>query len=437
VKVLLIAYEFPPIESAQGLRWKYLSRALAERGHSVVVVTAALLDPPSSGHDDAGVHVIRVFAGPFTGTAAALAGATGLGRAPSTGAGAVARPMSLPERAYRALRFIGNRMLVPDIRTEWLPWGLAAAKKVIESGHPDVIIASHEPGVDLAIARRLRRRYRIPVVADIGDPVVSAYTPHWRRGLDAHFERAWLSDVAAVCVTTQGTREVLRHRIPGLRDTPVEVLSQGYSDDPVRSDAGIGFDEATLELLYTGTLYARFRSPAPLVRALERVSGARLTVAGYLDGISASAMCSSGSVRYVGRLPHEQVRAAQYQADVLVNIGNDFDVQIPGKLFEYMGAGRPILHIAHAENDASAKLVEDTGCGVVTRASDVDGIVAELLRLKEEKRLGKLDTRRRDAVAAFSWRNIGSRLESVLADVVERAARDNGNVASRSSGNKR
>ncbi len=39
MRVLLITYEFPPIESAQSLRWLYLSRHLIEYGVDLTVLT--------------------------------------------------------------------------------------------------------------------------------------------------------------------------------------------------------------------------------------------------------------------------------------------------------------------------------------------------------------------------------------------------------------
>lgn len=39
------------------------------------------------------------------------------------------------------------------------------------------------------------------------------------------------------------------------------------------------------------------------------------------------------------------------RADVLVNIGNNTSIQTPGKLFEYMAMGKPILHFQQIEND--------------------------------------------------------------------------------------
>ena len=47
-----------------------------------------------------------------------------------------------------------------------------------------------------------------------------------------------------------------------------------------------------------------------------------------------------------------------------------------GKLFEYLGSGRPI--IALAENNEAARIVEQTGTGVCVPPRDVDAIVSQL-----------------------------------------------------------
>ena len=430
LRILVIAYEYPPVESAHGLRWGYLSRELCSQGHDVCVVTAAVLGPShtSSGFEQAAV--VRIFPGPFVGVTGNVS--RRLRRSEqSAGGHDVGQPPGIIERSYRLLRKLLNQ--VPDIRTEWLPWGLAAAKRAIDENRPDVIIASHEPGVDLAIARRLQRRYGIPVVADLGDPVVSPYTPRWRRWLDARFERRWLADVAAVSVTTEQTRQLLRTRIPNLRKVPIEVLTQGFDVHTRLSGStrnSLSFDPERLEMLYTGTLYARFRSPASLLKALQQVPGVRLTVAGHLDGIDPGLLERDGSVRYVGRLSHAQAREAQRQADVLLNIGNDFGVQMPGKLFEYLGAGRPILHLSSVSDDASAEIVRDLECGVVVRSDDIPGMVGALKVMQSVKASGEMSDSCSNLRMQYSWQSIAARLESLLVSLVE----SNGIGASRAPG---
>ncbi|HRX99795.1 MAG: glycosyltransferase [Rhodanobacteraceae bacterium] len=420
MKLLVIAYEFPPLESAHGIRWGYLAAELAIRGHSVTVITSDIVRGTVAAPFGSLCNVVQVFPGPFVGASRWLSEIF-LRRNdhPENGKKEGGHSPTLVDRCYRFLRWIGGQMLVPDVRTEWLPWGFFAARRAIREERPDVIIASHEPGVDLAIARRLRRAFGIPVLADLGDPVVSPYTPDWRRWLDARLERRWLEGVAAVSVTTRQTRDLLRSRVPSLKDVPVEVLTQGFDARPVAPSLSVvPFEKGLLELLYTGTLYARFRSPAPLLEAVQQVPDVRLTVAGHLDGIDPRVLESCSSVRYVGRLTHEQVKAAQREADVLLNIGNDFGVQIPGKLFEYLGAGRPIMHLASTRDDASVEIIRDLRCGVVLATDDTDGIVNALKEMRARKSRGELAATHGGLAMQYSWQGIAGRLESMLLGLV-------------------
>ena len=52
-----------------------------------------------------------------------------------------------------------------------------------------------------------------------------------------------------------------------------------------------------------------------------------------------------------GPVPAETARTIQAQADVLLNLGNAVDNQLPSKLFDYFAAGKPVLHLCVIEND--------------------------------------------------------------------------------------
>ena len=68
MRLLLIAYEFPPSPSPQSLRWAYFARELDALGHEVHVLA------PDFGGETPGLPVLprgvvvhRCFAGPFRG----------------------------------------------------------------------------------------------------------------------------------------------------------------------------------------------------------------------------------------------------------------------------------------------------------------------------------------------------------------------------------
>jgi glycosyltransferase involved in cell wall biosynthesis len=123
-------------------------------------------------------------------------------------------------------------------------------------------------------------------------------------------------------------------------------------------------------------------------------------------------------VRFLGRKSHAFVRAAQRMAHLLVNIGNTDDVQVPGKLFEYFGAGRPILHLAQTATDPSAGLIRARRRGLAVRA-ERDALADALRRLSAASASADLEFDLDPAaVDDFSWPQIAARLERLLLGIV-------------------
>jgi glycosyltransferase involved in cell wall biosynthesis len=127
-------------------------------------------------------------------------------------------------------------------------------------------------------------------------------------------------------------------------------------------------------LVHTGKLSGGWgRSPAPLLRALAQLAEEappvaqrlQLVLAGRLDREERELIDSfrlGDLVTHVGQLTRAQSIALQRRADALVLItGPDLVWELPGKLFEYMGAGRPVLALA-SRNEAS-RVVAETGIG--------------------------------------------------------------------------
>jgi glycosyltransferase involved in cell wall biosynthesis len=83
-------------------------------------------------------------------------------------------------------------------------------------------------------------------------------------------------------------------------------------------------------------------------------------------------------VRYVGQLSRGGSLALQRSADALLLITSAHHVShATGKLFEYITAGKPI--IALARGNEAARIVQETGTGVVVAPDDVEGIANALL----------------------------------------------------------
>lgn len=429
MRLLLIAYEYPPSPSPQSLRWAYLSRELARLGHEVHVLTADLggetpgLPAP---HPDVRVH--RTFAGPFRGLMAALRErkhrrtSVEAAEKPALSDGRLRPPRSWKQTLWEALQSTAARFLFPDLRGEWKPWGRRRLKRLLASIAPDVVISSHEPATTLElglIARQMGFRW----IADLGDPVLAGYTPPRWTERSTVLERRVCELADHVFVTNAGAVELLAQRHGRTRN--VDVITQGFDPgDTAHTRIQPAVDR--LELLYTGSFYD-FRKPDALIQALEASDNVRLSIAAVTvpETILDAARRMPDRIHLLGFLPHARILELQRNADVLVNIANADHTQVPGKFYEYLGACRPILHL-NGGSDAIGTMIHSLQRGWSVE-NDREAITRWLHDARQARQEHTLDSGLRldpASVAGFSWKASGRKVAEILEGLPAAAAPD-------------
>lgn len=141
-----------------------------------------------------------------------------------------------------------------------------------------------------------------------------------------------------------GQANVAPMAFPGLIE-PSEAGGTEKTKSPLLPRGGI-------QLVYVGSLYADIRNPAPLLR-LARAMGEQvhLTIVGGLFGTYSHAFHEefdaflAGNVTLVGKVDRRTAQCYLQCADVLVNLGNLVDNQLPSKIFECFATGLPVLHL--------------------------------------------------------------------------------------------
>ncbi|MGS1080293.1 glycosyltransferase [Pseudoxanthomonas beigongshangi] len=428
MRFLLIAYEFPPSPSPQSLRWAYLTRELVARGHQVKVLTIHLGgQTPGLPELPSALETHRTFAGPLRGLLAYLrdrkhAQQPPVGNTSVAAASPLRPPRSWKQSFSETAQNLAARFVFPDVRGEWSPWARPALARCLKEFAPDIVISSHEPATSLELGLLAKAKgYRW--IADLGDPVLAPYTPpRWRdRALRVELETWRKAD--HLIVTHAGAERLLKDRHgPGTRTS---VISQGFSPEALPALTDIPFDPRRLELLYTGSFY-QFRKPDDLVAAIAAHPGARLNIASVTvpESLLRAAETMPEQIRLLGFLPHRHILQLQRSADVLINIANDDPSQVPGKLYEYLGSGRPILHVTR-QHDTSSDLIATLRRGWVN-----DGSLPSLQRWFDQasalKKRGELDQGfdlGPDIVSRYSWPALAARLEEISEQVVRVPAR--------------
>lgn len=415
LKVLVCAHDFAPNPSPQSLRITRLCEQLLQLGHDVRILTRTARSgmPIQDVIDES--RIVRTSPGWALGMIDGLSSLVRRDGRELTAVGTTLATISgqrLKSRLINAWYDVLGAVYFPDARSGWVSPALREGRALIRNFQPDVIVASHEPAASLRVALKLGRTGRIPIVAELGDPVLTPYTSsRWQEESFA-LEGEICRKAAMIVVTSSATAALLRQR-HGSGIAPLLTIPQGFcppADDLMRPMT----DTTDLQLVYTGRFYA-FRDPTPLVEAVLRVPGCRLTVAGpeLPSALMPLFLQYPEKLRFAGNLPQEEAVSLQRSSDLLVNIGNAGMSQIPGKLMEYLGSGRPVLHLQPDADDPAAALVGEEQCGYVVPL-DTAAITVQLSNLVERNRNRRLEDGLRLGPLVFrkySWEILGRDFE--------------------------
>lgn len=418
MRILIIAYDYPPILTPRALRWRYFSRELALQGHDVHMLVPDVGELGVDGaHGPGRITVHRSFPGPCAWLAARGGFKRGRRKEGKQAAASPAARLNWRGRVFDVIKRLLGVVMFPDVRAEWSPWARRKLRRVLKDIQPDVVVTSHEPASTLPLGI-YAASLGYPWVADIGDPICAPYTPRrWRKRALALEARVSVLATHLV-VTTSGAKSLFieRHRLEPERCT---VLPNGYDDRRPQAEqdtpGNIPFEDGCLELIYAGRLYG-YRDPTPLLRAVAMTPGVRLTLVVPDPPVDSSLAPLEGErTRVFGPMPHDEVLRLQERADVLVSLGNiDQPTQIPAKVYEYFGISTPVLHVRCAEKDLPGDLLSRMRRGWECKADDVE-LARLLASLQERKKEGTLHSGINiRPEEEFSHSSLGRKLGEVL-----------------------
>ncbi|MBJ2140797.1 glycosyltransferase [Delftia acidovorans] len=406
MKILLIAYEFPPILAAQALRWFYLSHELSKLGVEVEVVCPDISPVNTFPMEvDDRIRLHRAWPGPFIGLSQVVAKKIDDGTEVFTDP-ALRHGPSAAIRCYRWIRSVLDTLVYPDTRSEWYPFALSKVRSLIKDNHFDVVISSHEPAVDIFIGK-YAKQLGIPWIIDMGDPLLTPYSPRWRRGLDLRVERKVIREADHIWVTATSVLDLLRLRHGNDVGEKISIIPQGFPKYEL--ERCVKKKSSKFHMVFTGNFYKDFRNPEKLASALKRIVDVDFLFTIVGDNYSFAPLFQGmDNVRILGKKDHFFCLNMQRESDILINIGNVQSFQVPGKIFEYLGAERPILHIRMSDNqDIGADIIEES-CAGFSINNDVDLIEQAIRDLYQKWKDDSLDSfiiRNEEVIKKHSWKS--------------------------------
>jgi len=423
-KILMIINFFPPAGGGGVYRPLSFVKYLSRLSWQVTVVTPQpgefwISDPELEAEVPPDVRVVRT---------ASLSGFRFL-RAVRRGRGTPASRRS--SRGFGMLRRLGEFLLVPDTYRGWIPFASKAAEGLCRGERFDVVYSTSPPDSSHLAALPVAREFRIPWVADFRDPWINLYlreppTPI-HRAIHRRLERS-VANAALMLVTTTVQEEMLRRAYPGCR---VVRIPNGYDEDDF---ARLGEEmppPSPFKIAHVGMLTLG-RSSRPFLEGLALLKArSPATVAGMrVDFIGARESANEewvkrlgldGTVVFEDHLPHGEVVRRERRSHVLLLIKHDderYRGLVPGKLYEYIGARRPILGVV-PEGEAAA-IIRELGRGEVAPIDRPEAVADALGTMFDHYRRGGLERAYSlDEVPRYSRRIEAETLASLLDRLTE------------------
>jgi len=387
MNIIIVSAYFAPAFQPNAVRAVRLSSHLAKQGHDVTVVTLdersllsrGALDEDLARSLHSGVRVVRVSGGPSRRHPRPLRSETRFG-------------LRLEEKLLVPLLF-------PDPYMDCLPGLLRTGRRLLKQHGPDLVISIAYPWTCHIVAGLLARSRNIRWIAEYGDPwadnpASDIKLPRWRKRTDKAIEGRLLRRVSRLVVTTERTKRHYLSLFPFLEDR-IDVIRPGFREEPCQP--GDAKRVSKLNIVYTGRIYPGARSLVPFIEALRHLRSNHPSLADTLH-VALVGDVDLANQREIGRYAladvisiigwqtQEQISHWRASADILLMLGNHGGIQVPSKLYEYLGSRKPILMIKEDESDEAAEIVENTDSGwiVNNRTSDIarflDGAITGAMR---------------------------------------------------------
>jgi len=291
-----------------------------------------------------------------------------------------------------------ERWLIPDLHVGWSALAAAAASSLALVRAVDVVYTTAPPYSALA-AGLASRALGVPWVADFRDAWTEnharTHLPLWRRRVEERLEGAVLRRADRVVFASDGARDRALRRVPGLAERSETVFTGFAPEELGRCAIPSPTQSPRLELLHAGSALldrkaatferclgalAEWARQDPSVRStvrlrfvgLEAEAAAQIRQGGLHDWVHAEAAVSREALGRLLRGAH----ASLYLAPEGERGGDP----IPGKLFDAVGAARPL--VALAPPGALSRLVHERGLGWVVDPESAQQLIGCLEGLR-------------------------------------------------------
>ena len=427
-KVLIVTWHFPPRRTVASNRLKGLAGYLEDYNWTPIILTAGLPDGPRIN--------CRMVETPYRDVMGSWKRKFGFD--PNRDIRAQIRLISHRESFKNSLveftlkqftDIMGSIISYPDPQKGWYPYAIEYGRKIFQTEGIDAIISSFSPATCHLIAKELKEEYKVPWIADFRDPWTQddAYSfGPIRKTIERRLEKKTTSQADALVTVSQPLAEKLKELH---KNQPIYVVTNGF--DPEEVNPLLDGLTPKFTVTWTGNVYHRWQDPMKVLEATRSlISEGTMdaedieirfygTVWGSRDWWLEERIRHAGLenvAKFYGKIPREEAIKKQRTSQILLLLKWEGPTRgfIPGKLFEYLAALRPILATGGETKDVVTELLEETQAGI--DAPNLEDVKRALKNFYQEyKSDGEVKYRgRKSKIDKYSQKEMARKFSEIL-----------------------
>jgi glycosyltransferase involved in cell wall biosynthesis len=297
----------------------------------------------------------------------------------------------------RMMIWVRGNFFIPDARKFWIKPSVNYLSDYLKNNKIDAVISTGPPHSMHLIALGLKQKFNIPWIADFRDPWTQIdfynqlHLTSWADNKHKKLEKLVLQTADKVVTVSSHWAEDLKL----LCERNIDVITNGFDADD--------FNHKNEDALLTGFLFHHIgalnkdRNPHTLWKVLGKLcieskefkSDLKLKFTGKTDAAVFDSLKENGifeNAEKTDYMAHSEVVKLLLKSPILLLPLNDTPNVlgiVPGKLFEYLAAKRPIFAIGNMEGD-TAKIIADAHAGEMVGFKDEENTKIRVLELYKQ-----------------------------------------------------
>ncbi len=326
----------------------------------------------------------------------------------------------------KAAAFLRANIFIPDARIGWKPFAVRQGRKIIRDEKIDIIFSTGPPMSTHLIGQALAKKTHLPWVADFRDPWTDVFYYHslkrtrWALAIDKSLEHSVLKNADAVVSVSPSIIRSFRDK----EENNYHVIANGYDEQEFGPVQPLP-DDGKIHFVHAGHL-AGNQNPIVLWKALQNVlqkhsdfnQRFQLDFYGSVHSGIAHSIRNYGLERYTvwhGYKSHQHIIAAYKSAGALFFVVPQCASSkgiLTSKLFDYLGAGRPIVGIGPTDGDAAA-ILSETDAGIMFDYDETQALTKHLEHILNDR-----TSQHSSQTEKYTRRALTARLATIVKELI-------------------